>query len=125
MRTLLSAISGHEAIAAEVAVESHTARAVPRVDGVANDYTFFDGLGTMTVTQNGQTIHAVISRPTDEPNGSFDATFKKPNSKVAKGQGTFTFADETTSDVNVKIKFKSNGDGTFNFNYHFHKIKGT
>lgn len=121
-RQLLSAtMGGDRGAAAETAV-AQQGRSVPRIDGVAGEYTFFGEPGTLTITQNGLNIHGVISVEHD-PSGDFDAAFKKPQSKVARGTGSFLFqGDEGTVPVKIKIKFKPDGQGGFNFSYRYKEL---
>lgn len=121
-RQLLSATMGVErGAAAETSVAQH-GRSVPRIDGVAGEYTFFNEPGTLTITQDGLTIHGVISVEHD-PSGDFDAAFKKPQSKVARGFGNFLFqGDESSVAVKVKIKFTPDGQGGFNFRYRYREL---
>lgn len=116
LRQMLSASGGGHRAAAEIA----QARAVPRIDVAGNDYEFSDGIGGMVITQNGLSIHGVITRPNDSPNGTFDAAFKTDKSKVAKGTGSLILeGDETETPVKFKIKFKIFKDGGVGFHYHY------
>lgn len=122
-RQLLSATMGVDpSAAAETSVARH-GRAVPRIDGVAGEYTFFNEPGTLTITQDGLSIHGVISAE-HNPSGNFDAFFKKPQSKVARGTGDFLFqGDAGTTPVKVKFKFTPDGSGGFNFSYHYRELR--
>jgi hypothetical protein len=123
LRQLLSATSGIDHGVATATHVVQDGKAVPRIAGVAGDYTFFDGPGTLTITQDGSNIHGVITAD-HNPSGTFDASFKKPQSKVAKGTGSFLFqGDEISTPVSVTFKFKSDHQGGFNFKYHYKEIR--
>ncbi len=123
LRQLLSATTGIESGAIAEIQTLHHGKAVPRIDGVAGEYTFSGEPGTLTITQQGLGIHGVITED-HNPSGDFDAQFHSSRAKLAKGTGTFFFSDDqSTSNVKVKIKFFPDGQGGFNFSYHYKTIR--
>ncbi len=120
-RALLSASGGTLDVPADVQavhVSAHGRMAVPRIDGVAGTFSVSGGeigTGTLTITQEGQQIAGTFDT-SNLISGSFNAQFRTPRARTAKGTAEFVFVgEEVTETYKFRIRFKANGDFSFRY----------